>query len=105
MAGAAASRTPWHLWVVGVLAVIWASVPTYDWVMFKLEDADFLAGLPADWKAVVQEQPLWVEVAWFFAIWVQWPVQSCCSPGDAGRGPRLPSPPSPWRWTRPMWSS
>lgn len=69
MAGAAASRTPWHLWVVGVLAVIWASVPTYDWVMFKLEDADFLAGLPADWKAAVLEQPLWVEVVWFFAIW------------------------------------
>src|SRR3546814_7159427 len=35
-------KTPWHLWVVGVLSLLWNAVGAFDYTMTKLNDADYL---------------------------------------------------------------
>lgn len=61
-------KTPWHLWVVGGLALLWVSYPAYDYVMMNTRNAAYLADVPADWQAMVFGQPLWVDIAWAVLI-------------------------------------
>lgn len=62
-------RRPWHLWLVGALAlVVWAQ-GAWDWLMMTTRNPDYLSNVPADWQALVFSQPVWVSVAWIVAIW------------------------------------
>jgi hypothetical protein len=38
MATAAPTKTPWHLWVVGILSLLWNAFGGYDYTMTQLRD-------------------------------------------------------------------
>ena len=55
----AARKTPWHIWVVGIVALLWNAAGTYTIMMAqagKLED------LSADEAAYYAAQPVWFVV-------------------------------------------
>lgn len=62
-------RTSWHRWVVGLLAVLFMSMPTIDWVLHYFAPSVFIERAGTDWALLLNSQPIWVEVAWFVAIW------------------------------------
>ena len=64
-------KTPWHLWVVGVLAVLFNAIGPYDYVRTMLEGSAYLAGAgmtPAQ-IAYYEALPVWVHAAWAIGVW------------------------------------
>ncbi|WP_395623209.1 hypothetical protein [Sphingomonas daechungensis] len=68
-------RTPMHLWVVGVLSLLWNSFGAYDYSMTRMRNMDYLAGMsppgvdPATMLAYIDGMPLYAQLGWGFGVW------------------------------------
>jgi hypothetical protein len=62
-------KTPVHLWIIGILALLWDAIGAFDYVAtqmrldfymseFTLEQLDYFYGFPA-----------WMDAAWAIAVW------------------------------------
>ena len=74
MATVAESRTPMHLWIVGVVSLLWNSFGAYDYTMTRMRDADYIASMmpgvdPNAIFAWVDSFPLWAQTAWALGVW------------------------------------
>jgi len=61
-------QTPWHLWVVGLLALLWNAGGVYSWYSVMLGDPEAM-GFPADAIAYLQNYPAWALVAYTMGTW------------------------------------
>lgn len=69
--GASKRPVPWHLWAVGIVAVLWNSIGAYDYVMTRYAGLDYLrqAGMDEAFVAEFARMPMWMSVAWPVAVW------------------------------------
>lgn len=63
------ARTPWHVWVVGVLALLWNAMGALDFTMTQLHDENYLKDFTPEQKAYFFGFPLWAVLTWFVATW------------------------------------
>ena len=63
------TSTPWHLWAVGVVALLWNGYGGYDYVMTQTNNAAYLAQFTAEQRAYFDSVPLWMEAAWAVGVW------------------------------------
>jgi hypothetical protein len=61
---APAAKTPWHLWVVGIVSLLWNAMGAMDFTMTHLKPDDWLKAFTPEQVAYLQGFPLWSEVAW-----------------------------------------
>lgn len=68
---AASSRTPAHLWAVGVIGVLWNSFGCVDYTLSKLYPTTYPAsvGMDAEAQAYMQAFPAWLTVFWALGVW------------------------------------
>ena len=74
MAHAMPARTPAHLWIVGILSLVWNAFGGVDYTMTRLRNTDYLASMMPgidpqimlDW---VDSFPLWVQFGWGLGVW------------------------------------
>ncbi len=66
-----AVATPVHLWVVGILSLLWNAFGGYDYTMSQLRDPAYLesVGFGAEEIAWMDSFPVWVEAAWAVGVW------------------------------------
>ena len=69
MATTAAGRVPAHLWIVGILALLWNAFGCYDYLMTNLHNAAYLAAFPADQLVYLNSLPAWLTAFWAFGVW------------------------------------
>lgn len=76
MAIAPKSKAPWHLWVVGIVSLLWNGFGAYDYLMSKTENRAYLeasfapAGVSVeDGIAYMNAMPLWANIAWGLGVW------------------------------------
>lgn len=69
MATTVERQTPVHLWIVGVLALLWNGYGCYDYVMTTTGDEAFLSKFPAEWIAYWDSLPAWTTGAWALGVW------------------------------------
>lgn len=69
MATTAGRTAPAHLWIVGLLALLWNAYGAYEYVMTQTHNAAFLASLPAGWLEYWQSLPPWLSSAWALGVW------------------------------------
>lgn len=69
MATRADGRTPAHLWIVGILALLWNGYGCYQYVMTMTGDEAFLANIPAETLAYWESLPSWTAGAWALGVW------------------------------------
>lgn len=69
MATTAAGRTPAHLWIVGILALLWNAFGCVDYVMTETGNAAYLANFPADQIAYFESLPGWLVAFWALGVW------------------------------------
>lgn len=62
-------RTPWHLWVVGLLSLLFNSYGGFDYLMTQTENAGYLANFTAEQRAYFTGFPLWMDVVWAVGVW------------------------------------
>ena len=74
MATHSEGRTPVHLWIVGVLALLWNAFGCYDYLMTRMRDTDYLAGMmpgtdPNAILAWIDGFPMWAQFGWGLGVW------------------------------------
>jgi hypothetical protein len=75
MQQAVSSRAPAHLWIVGVLSLLWNCFGAYDYTMTKMRNTDYIASAmpgvdPNAALAWVDAFPIWVQVGWALGVWL-----------------------------------
>lgn len=67
--GPARSKAPWHLWVVGIFALLWSSMGALDYVMTQTRNAEYLAKFTAEQLEFFSSIPAWAVATWAIAVW------------------------------------
>ncbi|MEC7761473.1 MAG: hypothetical protein VX874_06125 [Pseudomonadota bacterium] len=62
-------KTPWHIWVVGLVSLLWNAGGAYDWVMAHFATESYMGMMTEEQRAWYQAFPLWAEVFWALGIW------------------------------------
>lgn len=67
---ATVSKTPWHLWAVGIFAVLFNLVGVFDYVMNQVQGASYLqsAGMTPEQVAHYQGMPGWMMIVWAVGV-------------------------------------
>ena len=68
------TRVPMHLWIVGGLSLLWSAFGCYDYLMTRIRDTDYLAGMmpgvdPRVMLAWVDAFPIWAQAGWGLGVW------------------------------------
>lgn len=76
MEQAAKVGTPWHLWVVGVVSLLWNAFGGYDYIMSQTGNLAYLSqmeetmGVSAEQAVAYFETfPIWVDFCWALGVW------------------------------------
>jgi len=66
----ASVKTPWHLWLVGLIAVLFNFIGVYDFVMSMAQGATYQAsaGMTPEQIAHHQQMPSWMYVVWAVGV-------------------------------------
>ena len=64
-------KTPWHLWLVGVIAVLFNAIGAFDYVMSMAQGGSYMAsaGMTPAQIAHYQEMPIWMIAVWTIGVW------------------------------------
>ena len=62
------ARTPWHLWAVGGLTLLFNAVGIYSYLMTRLDKLADL-GMTPDQIAFFESFPAWANALWALGVW------------------------------------
>jgi hypothetical protein len=67
----ATPRTPWHLWLVGIVALLFNAIGVFDFMMTMTQGPSYMAnaGMTPAQIAHYQQMPLWMTVVWAVGVW------------------------------------
>lgn len=61
--------TPWHLWVVGILALLWNGFSAFDYLMTQTENEGYMGNFTAEQVEYSTSVPAWFVAFWALAVW------------------------------------
>ena len=69
------ARTPVHLWIVGILSLLWSCFGCYDYTMTRMRNTDYIASAmpgvdPNVALAWVDSMPMYAQVGWGLGVWL-----------------------------------
>jgi len=59
-----AGKTPWHLWVVGVVSLLINAFPVADFTLTNMQNEFWLSPLTAAQRSFILGAPLWADAFW-----------------------------------------
>ena len=62
-------KTPWHIWVVGIVSLLWNAIGAMDFVMTQTKNAEYMGQFTPAQLEFFYGFPLWVIIAWAVAVW------------------------------------
>jgi hypothetical protein len=62
-------RTPIHLWIVGILAVLWNAVGAFDYIATQYRIESYMSQFTPEQLEYFYAFPVWMDAAWAIAIW------------------------------------
>jgi len=69
MRSAPPARTPVHLWIVGVLALLWSLMGVVDYLATQTHWQPYMAGFTPEQLDYFYGFPAWMVAAWAFGVW------------------------------------
>lgn len=65
------TRTPWHLWVVGVLSLLWNAFGAYDFIMTTTQGEAYFRASGFDQAMIdyFNAMPPWMYGPWILGVW------------------------------------
>lgn len=61
--------TPWHLWVTGVILLLWNAIGTVDFTATLTRFEPYLASFPQAVKEQIFALPWWMFLVWGVGVW------------------------------------
>jgi hypothetical protein len=68
-AGEIRRRTPVHLWIVGVLALLWNAMGAFDYLATQLKLDFYMSQFTEQQLAYFYGFPAWAVAGWAFGVW------------------------------------
>lgn len=65
----AAPRRPWHLWLVGVLGLLWNAMGAFDYLMTQTRNEGYMGQFTPEQLEYFYAFPTWVVAFWALAVW------------------------------------
>lgn len=62
-------RTPVHLWIVGILALLWHLMAVWDYLATQLELESYMSQFSEEQLEYFYSFPAWVVSCWALAVW------------------------------------
>ena len=69
-------KTPWHLWVIGILSLLWNAMGANDYTQSQLGSRDYMESMTGTYSITVDEMlayidgfPVWADASWAFGVW------------------------------------
>lgn len=62
-------KTPWHLWLIGLLTLLWNGGGAFDYLMVKARADWYVSQLTPDQLDYFLGFPGWVGASWAVAVW------------------------------------
>ncbi len=70
MQGAATrSRTPIHLWIIGVISLLWNAMGAFDYLATELQLEFYMSQFTEAQLEYFYGFPVWMTAFWAFAVW------------------------------------
>ena len=63
------TKTPWHLWVVGILMLIWSAGGAFDYVMTQTRNESYMNQFTPKQLEYFYGFPSWVVAGWAIGVW------------------------------------
>lgn len=63
------TRTPTHLWIVGVASFLWNAIGAFDYTATKLRLDFYMSGFTPEQLAYFYGFPAWATVGWALGVW------------------------------------
>ena len=62
-------RTPKHLWIVGIVALLWNAMGAMDYLMTQTKNEAYMSQFTPEQLDFFYGFPTWVVAAWAIAVW------------------------------------
>lgn len=62
-------KTPWHIWVVGIVGFLWSAMGAMDYVMTQIKNEAYMSAFTPEQLEFFYGLPMWVVAAWSTAVW------------------------------------
>ena len=62
-------KTPVHLWIIGILALLWDAMGAFDYAATHLKLDFYMSQFTAEQLEYFYGFPAWVTAAWAIAVW------------------------------------
>jgi hypothetical protein len=62
-------KTPWHLWVIGIVSLLFNAGGAFDYVMTQTRNPAYMAQFTETELAYFYGFPDWVQGSWAIAVW------------------------------------
>lgn len=62
-------RTPWHLWVVGILSLLWNAFGAFDYLMTQTRNEAYMSGFSPEQLESFYSFPSWAVAFWAIGVW------------------------------------
>ena len=63
------TRTPAHLWIVGIVSLLWNAFGGFDYTATQLRMESYISQFSEAQIAYFTGMPVWVDAAWAFGVW------------------------------------
>jgi hypothetical protein len=72
MQQAVSARAPAHLWIVGILSLLWNCFGAYDYTMSNMHNMKYLGSMgvdPVRMLIYMQSMPMYAKLGWALGVW------------------------------------
>ncbi|MBB3764508.1 hypothetical protein [Sphingomicrobium lutaoense] len=66
------SKAPTHLWIVGIVSLLWNAYGAFDYLMTRTRNEAYLSALPVDYDELMEyidSFPLVADIGWGLGVW------------------------------------
>ena len=63
------AKTPFHLWLIGILALLWNAIGAFDYTATQMQMDFYMSQFTEQQLAYFYGFPAWVDAAWAIAVW------------------------------------
>jgi hypothetical protein len=63
------AKTPVHLWIVAIIALLWTGMGAFDYLMTQTKNEAYLSQFTKEQMDYFTSFPVWVVAAWATAVW------------------------------------